>query len=457
MPAIPFSGARNVTVWKLPYTLPLNTSLGLLWQVYSTQSTPGVLEDAFASLQDGLDSYTQTLFRLTPSARVDYPLIGTSGVQPMGAAAVADGVNMEILATVPQYARYSLGPPGAVNVVAFTPVTAPDHPPFFGIYQLIRFFPVVKAGALAYRLFSQDSGFFPWYTILEPGNVFTNWQPGNVLENQPAVLDFAGNRTLMYYQPTGQVLAISISGAGVESSAVLFANPAGTGHTWLDNPSFANSMLLNGWLLSADNSVIGSGPLVPSGSPVFLVAPDLSSYAELVFQPGNGAVLPNGLGVYGPAWNYGAAFFSTPLVVCDTLGNLYYIQLNPGGTAYDVYSTAAPLTVCSRELSPDSVPPAELFSAATSKLTIERKVFFNEHSKHRRRQHDRKPRTTTQADRRTAPARSRSKTGRFAPRRAFSAPAADDQQRRYNSRGQAPYRKSRSRAGNRCRFKSATE
>lgn len=342
MAAIPFTGARDVTVYKLPYTLPLLSSLGLLWQIWSTQSEPGVLADSFASLQDVAESYTTTIYRLTPSALISYPLIGSSPTQNIGAPFLADGCNAILTGAfpaTPSYARYALpSGGGAVNVVGFTAVTAPENPPFFSVYQLIRFYPVVQGGVLAYRLFCQDSSFSPWYTILNAASMFTDWVNAPIAEGS-AVLDFTNNRTLIF---TGlNVLALAVSALGVESVTTLYAS-TGTGHSWIDDPSFTNSFGLNGWLASADNTVAGSGPLVTDGSPVFLIAPDLSGYSELVFHPGAADVLPNDLGIYGPAWDYGSEFQSRALCVVDVDGNLYYIQLNPAGTAYDVYSTAAP-------------------------------------------------------------------------------------------------------------------
>jgi hypothetical protein len=346
MAVIPFAGAKNVTVYKLPYTLPLLASLGLLWQIFEDQSENGVLADSFASLQDGTEEYTTTVYRLTPAALISYPVTGSSPTVPIGNPAIATGANAECPLNTPEFASYNLPPGGnTINVAAFSPVTAPFNPPFFHIYQEIRFWPVVIGGAVGFRLFALDSGFSPWYCMLKPGGGFTDWINANPpdLGFPASALDLAGNRSLNYDTSASTITQIVIDPvSGAETPSVLFSNPDQTGHAMLDIPSFCNTNQLAGYLLSADNTAVGAGPLVLGGSPVFLLEPDLSSYSEIVFLPGNAAVLPNPLGVYGPAWNYGAEFQSRALSVVDVDGNFYYIQLNPGGTAYDVYSSAAP-------------------------------------------------------------------------------------------------------------------
>lgn len=346
MAVIPFLGGKTLGIVKLPYTLPLTARLGLGYPVFSNTYELGVLQDAFASNFDALMEYVTDVYILRPGAKTDNAITGTSGVIPLGWPFQSSGANMLQPGPPynPDYCFYDL-PGGSVNVANFVPVTASGGPGpgAWENYQAIRFLPVSYQGALAFRLRSEDSSFLPWYTLLVPPASFpTPWQQAQVRENSAAFVDFAGNRTLFLVQAgSTEIVSVIFSAGGVESEVVLFSNASGTGHSWLDIPFFANWNQAAGIHLVGDNSIAGSGPLVLDGSPVFLMLPDLSGYYELIFTPAGPGVIPNDMGGYGPPWDYPNTQ-SQPLTVTDQSGTVYFIQLNPAKTAYDVYATGAP-------------------------------------------------------------------------------------------------------------------
>lgn len=165
--------------------------------------------------------------------------------------------------------------------------------------------------------------------------------------------DLKNRRTIGLYLPTaGQILTQFVSfetgfpivtftgGVNPDNSW----NGTTTGYDWIDQPQFAqpyyNGNEFIGWLLLADNLNPDATPLVPNGSPLFLLLPDLSGFYEIVFTNGDGLVDPNDQGGFGVPFDFANIF--QVQVQQSPNGDLYYLQLNGAATEYNVYATVNP-------------------------------------------------------------------------------------------------------------------
>jgi hypothetical protein len=79
---------------------------------------------------------------------------------------------------------------------------------------------------------------------------------------------------------------------------------------------------------------------------------------EIVFGTQDSSVQPNSLGGYGPAWNYTAS--GLPLVATDTLGNMFFLQLDSSGSFLNVYSTINPNSMTLIKVPPFGQPQITL-------------------------------------------------------------------------------------------------
>ena len=345
--AIPFLGPQQISIRKTGYTLPLTAQLGLAWQSYATQWQGNCLADSWASNQNSLaPSFTTSIYRLRPNSLGTYTVTGSSGVQPIGGLYLTDG--MACLQPGPGYApEFCPWTLSAANVGAQNLLVTGGAPAWGNAYQNINAWPIMWGGAPAFILHTRDNAFANWYAIYQAGT-WHGWNSGFPLTGT-SFMDVPNNRTLNLSQAgTTEVIAASYDSITQAETRTVLYNVANTAYSWLNSPSYSSAAPMGPqcyWALSADNSVGGSGPLVAGASPVFYLYPDLSGFVEVLFVSQAGLPAPlvpalNTSGVYGPDWAYGSWFFSAPLVVFDVDQNLYYIQLNAGGTAYDVYTSA---------------------------------------------------------------------------------------------------------------------
>jgi hypothetical protein len=348
---IPFSGALNVQLWKLPYVLPLAAIVApYRWSPDSfavVSGTPG----------------PDIVYRLRPRNFTQYSVLNSARVfDQLGAPYHQNGIDYSQVDPgngIPQFALYSLLNAGNV-VLNFQDVVAVGGP---GVGNWLgapngSAFPVVAQGKIAYWFSATDIVPQPWNALIFPGLV-QGWFGPSIPYNfgQAFWQDVKNNRTLGLDQPAfdanQQIVTFDALGNITSSTNI---TTGGTGFVWLDGPQYSapwclpsnlpplpgQSIYAPAWMLVGDNTN-GYTPQVPNGSPLFVIAPDFSAYYEIVFGSFDPAVQKNTLGGYGPPANYSSS--GLPLVTSDLLGNLYYLQLDSSASFLNVYSSFNPAGV----------------------------------------------------------------------------------------------------------------
>ena len=455
MAVIPFGGAFNVTIYKTGYSIPLTAQLGLLWTIAGTQSSYGVCADSFATDQQvsgGGYARANALIKLRSTEAITYLLDRTTSPYadltnvPMAGIYQTSGFGVTVFekpitfppqnpnvysllmqsendfssgvdasVTITDYTAFLGGYNSAVNydygyntacpgqtspVIAgtheatvfanscpsSTPIVITGNPDEFTTVA-----PVSINGHLGFRVITSQppvlssNVYCVWDSV---SNTYTGWNQtfggaGNVLGGaslNPAIVDVANDQTLVLRTDSGMKVYSVVETGGTETSTLLYSNASGTGYAMLDageanyyaglglpgnggfyylqlNPGgtaydvyFSGQMSLpGGWIISA-NQTQGVNPLVTNGSPVFILAPDLSYFKEIVFIAGNGAVLPNASGGIGPDWNYGPDFQNMTLVVVSPFATPPPTSISvscaspPAGAVFEPYSHTFPAT-----------------------------------------------------------------------------------------------------------------
>lgn len=336
MANIPFAGGITVPLYRLKYTLPLNSFLSpLRW-----------MPDSYAAFSGA----AVTLYRLRPNSITTYNVTnvgGTSGFY--GNLMQTRGLNFGPLgaANAPQACRYGIPLPSGLLATGGNYSNVPgSNIPTWANFSGGSGIPVVARGKLAWWFSAEDSTFNEWNSLIfDDGSLVQGWFGPNLAYQfgQAFWQDFANNRVLGLYQPgaTNGIQQTTFDNSGNISSVSLLS-VASTGYSWLDSPSYSNPLLQSkilNWLLVGANNA-GGVPLVTNGSPLFVMASDLSSFSEFVFTNGVG-VDPNDEGGFGPPWDY--PNLGEPLVTIDTNGVIYYAQNDPTNSFMRVYASVAPL------------------------------------------------------------------------------------------------------------------
>jgi hypothetical protein len=346
MANIPFLGAYNIPLYTLPYTLPGNTS-GAVPQIEQIEYAP----DSFLTL--GFTTPNQFwLLRLASALQYN-----NSGTNPgdLGRTFNFESLNQQQIGHNYRTARFSFPPgptvatiPGTLSYRIAAGQTAASLPPSGSSFLGISGPPFVVDGQLAWLIEATDPSALIWYAVQKQDRTILGWfGPTNVgpfeTTGLSQFIDIKNNRDLILVTPAFTPGSWTVQQVNVESNgnfdiSVLYT--AGLfGYDFLDDfasaqwaqPWYDNGNL-RGWLFNANNTFGDAGPLVSNGSPVFFALPDLSGFYELVFTAADSMVPSNGDGGIGPPWNYGSGsfppFVGDPLIIGDSVGNLYYPQLD---------------------------------------------------------------------------------------------------------------------------------
>lgn len=343
---IPFTGALNLSLWKLPYVLPV-AAIASPYR-WSPDSFAVVSGSPAADIVYRLRARNFDQYSVLNSARFFDQLGAPYQIQGIDYSQVDSGNG------IPQFALYQLLASGSVTL-NFQDVVAAGGP---GLGNWLgspngSAFPVIAQGKLAYWFSADDSiGPNTWNALIFSSSQIQGWFGPNIGYNfgQAFWQDLKNNQTLGLLQNGANTLqqTTTFDALGNITSVTSITAPL-FGSVWLDAPQWSQPWVLPGnvqlpgagpsWLLVGDNTT-GGVPLVPNGSPLFALSPDFTQYVELVFGSTDSSVQQNSLGGYGPAWNYTAS--GLPLVAIDTAGNLFYLQLDSSGAFLNVYSTINP-------------------------------------------------------------------------------------------------------------------
>lgn len=347
MPNIPFGGGVPVALWKLPYTLPLNSYVSpFRW-----------MPDSFARI----DGSPEITFRLRGNAAIQYSVTNACRSSDLlGAPYQSIGIDYSCIGVsgLPQKALFTFPSSGAISLT-FADVVASGGPPGWDAAPNGSAFPAVNINGILGYWFSASGSDGNTYNafILPDGTTYGWFDPPFYQFGEAFFQDIPNARTDGLYQDGGgntYIMRTFISATGVVSpqtfAPFLTAGSVG-GATWLDSPAYSYPANIPGslttlpaglyWALLGDNQN-GAVPLVTNGSPIFLLAPDLSAFYEVIFTSTDPTVQKNDQGGYGPPFDYTDLVSTGTLVTFDPSGNLYYLQVDSGGTFVNVYSSIAP-------------------------------------------------------------------------------------------------------------------
>ena len=366
MSTIPFTGALNLSLWKLPYVLPVATA------VTPYRWSP----DSYATISNS--PLADIVYLLRAKKAVQYSVLNAARAfdqlgAPYQQSATPSGIDYgpsEAVTLIPQFALFALNPNGGNVGLTFADVIAAGGP---GVGNWDGFggsaFPVVAQNKIAWWFSADDSiGPNSWSALILNAGLIQGWfGPNPVYEfGQAFWQDVKNNRTLGLFQPgvnaDQQITTFDNSG---NITSVTNITTGGTGQAWLDAPNWSQPWVLPasvllpgygpGWMLST-STLSGGSALVANGSPLFVISPDFSEYVEIVFGSTDPNVQKNSEGNYGPIWGNSG----NPLVTIDTDGNIYYLQLDSSGSFLNVYSTFNPAGIGPVLLNPSGQPSLTL-------------------------------------------------------------------------------------------------